>query len=41
MTTIFKWVARSALYIEWFMTSSRFCLLVAAAVLEVSAVADS
>jgi len=26
MTTIFKWVARSALYIEWFITSSRFCI---------------
>ena len=24
ITTIFKWVARSALYIEWFIASSRF-----------------
>ena len=30
ITTIFKCVARSALYIEWFIATSRFCSLVAA-----------
>ena len=26
MTTIFKWVRRSALYIEWFMATSRLAV---------------